>query len=123
MHSVSGLLSMFAKAVFCAVLQHARMAAPRWHESRGRRRGRGSRHDLVRGGYARLVVLGSAFTFATVWTMLEPAESPSVSRAYYPNCAAARSAGAAPIRAGEPGYREALDADDDGVACEPYARW
>ncbi|MXO58563.1 hypothetical protein GRI89_03275 [Altererythrobacter salegens] len=40
--------------------------------------------------------------------------------AYYPNCAAARAAGAAPIRRGEPGYRPQLDADGDGIACEPY---
>ncbi len=39
---------------------------------------------------------------------------------YYRNCAAARAAGVAPIRRGEPGYRKFLDADDDGVACEPY---
>jgi hypothetical protein len=37
---------------------------------------------------------------------------------YYPNCTAARAAGAAPIRRGEPGYRPALDGDDDGIACE-----
>ncbi|MDX8357869.1 excalibur calcium-binding domain-containing protein [Sphingopyxis terrae] len=28
----------------------------------------------------------------------------------------------APIYRGEPGYREGLDADADGVACEPYRR-
>lgn len=38
---------------------------------------------------------------------------------YYPNCSWARASGAAPISRGEPGYRSALDADDDGVACEP----
>lgn len=37
---------------------------------------------------------------------------------YYPNCAAARAAGAAPIRAGEPGYAPRLDRDGDGIACE-----
>lgn len=37
---------------------------------------------------------------------------------YYPNCAAARAAGAAPIRAGNPGYSRKLDRDGDGVACE-----
>ncbi|MBM3684195.1 MAG: thermonuclease family protein [Actinobacteria bacterium] len=37
---------------------------------------------------------------------------------YYANCAAARAAGAAPIRQGQPGYRTALDGDRDGVACE-----
>lgn len=39
---------------------------------------------------------------------------------YYRNCDAARAAGAAPLRRGSPGYRSALDADGDGVACEPY---
>lgn len=39
---------------------------------------------------------------------------------YYRRCADARAAGAAPIHAGEPGYRPGLDADGDGVACEPY---
>lgn len=38
--------------------------------------------------------------------------------AYYPNCAAARAAGAAPIYYGEPGYRGRLDRDRDGIACE-----
>lgn len=37
---------------------------------------------------------------------------------YYANCAAARAAGAAPLRRGDPGYRPAMDRDDDGVACE-----
>lgn len=61
---------------------------------------------------------------AETWTAPEYAtQRPSRSgRAYYRNCAAARAAGAAPIRRGEPGYREALDADNDGVACEPYPR-
>lgn len=39
---------------------------------------------------------------------------------YWPRCAAARAAGTAPIYAGEPGYREGLDGDSDGIACEPY---
>ncbi|WP_255436516.1 excalibur calcium-binding domain-containing protein [Tessaracoccus sp. MC1756] len=38
--------------------------------------------------------------------------------AYYKNCAAARSAGAAPLYAADPGYRKGLDRDGDGVACE-----
>ena len=39
---------------------------------------------------------------------------------YYPNCAAARAAGVAPLYLGQAGYRAPLDADGDGVACEPY---
>lgn len=37
---------------------------------------------------------------------------------YYATCAAARAAGAAPIRSDQPGYRTRLDGDKDGVACE-----
>jgi len=44
--------------------------------------------------------------------------SPSSSSVYYENCSAARKAGAAPLRAGEAGYRTGLDGDKDGVACE-----
>lgn len=36
----------------------------------------------------------------------------------FPNCAAARAAGAAPVRAGDPGYSRKLDRDGDGVGCE-----
>ena len=38
----------------------------------------------------------------------------------YRNCRAARAAGAAPIYVGQPGYGGHLDADGDGIACEPY---
>jgi hypothetical protein len=37
---------------------------------------------------------------------------------YYKNCDAARAAGAAPLYRGQPGYRPALDRNNDGVACE-----
>ena len=37
---------------------------------------------------------------------------------YYPNCAAARAAGAAPVRRGQPGYGSHLDRDGDGIGCE-----
>ena len=39
---------------------------------------------------------------------------------YWSGCGAARAAGSAPIYLGEPGYRDEMDGDDDGVACEPY---
>lgn len=34
------------------------------------------------------------------------------------NCAAARAAGAAPVRAGDAGYGAHLDRDSDGIGCE-----
>ena len=36
----------------------------------------------------------------------------------FANCAAARAAGAAPVRRGDPGYGRHLDRDGDGVGCE-----
>jgi hypothetical protein len=47
----------------------------------------------------------------------EPAPAPAPD-AYYANCAEARAAGAAPMTAGEPGYRPGLDRDNDGIACD-----
>lgn len=46
-----------------------------------------------------------------------PAPAPDAGTAYE-SCAAVRSAGAAPIRSGEPGYGRHLDRDGDGVGCE-----
>jgi hypothetical protein len=37
----------------------------------------------------------------------------------YGNCAEVRAAGKAPLHPGEPGYRQGLDSDSDGIACEP----
>ncbi len=47
-----------------------------------------------------------------------PTHTPSPADVYYPNCTAVRSAGAAPLYRGEPGYASHLDRDGDGVACE-----
>ena len=45
-----------------------------------------------------------------------PASGPAAGP--FPNCAAARAAGAVPVRRGDPGYGGHLDGDGDGVACE-----
>ena len=37
---------------------------------------------------------------------------------HYASCAAAREAGAAPVRVGDPGYGTHLDGDRDGIGCE-----
>lgn len=39
-------------------------------------------------------------------------------KVYFANCSAARAAGAAPVRQGDPGYARHLDRDNDGVGCE-----
>jgi hypothetical protein len=36
----------------------------------------------------------------------------------FANCTAARAAGAAPVRRGDPGYGSHLDRDNDGIGCE-----
>jgi len=38
------------------------------------------------------------------------------------NCDTSRALGLAPARKGEPGYWRKLDADRDGIACEPWPR-
>ena len=54
----------------------------------------------------------------------EPAQEPAPEAApvpggtAYPNCAAVRAAGAAPLHRGDPGWSDAMDGDGDGVACE-----
>lgn len=52
---------------------------------------------------------------------VSPADRPlrltGQSRAF-PNCTAARAAGAAPVRRGDPGYGQHLDRDNDGIGCE-----
>ena len=39
---------------------------------------------------------------------------------WWDGCNDARAAGTAPIYASEPGYREGMDGDGDGIACEPH---
>lgn len=42
----------------------------------------------------------------------------SIPRGEFANCSQARAAGAAPVRAGDPGYGTHLDRDGDGIGCE-----
>lgn len=48
----------------------------------------------------------------------EPEPEPAQQDDYYENCTAAREAGAAPVRRGDPGYGKHLDRDGDGIGCE-----
>lgn len=53
----------------------------------------------------------------TAAPVTQPPATPAPS-VYFANCAAARAAGAAPVRRGDPGYGTHLDRDGDGVGCE-----
>ncbi|MGY1805016.1 excalibur calcium-binding domain-containing protein [Blastococcus sp. SYSU D00922] len=46
------------------------------------------------------------------------AEPQAPASTYYKNCDAARAAGAAPVRVGDPGYGRHLDREGDGIGCE-----
>lgn len=94
-----------------------RFASPR-HRIRGltRRAGRHLRNiGLVGLGCA---LGGGGVLLASGARALE-VTSP-ISGVYYASCRDALLDGASSIRRGEPGYRPPLDADHDGVACEPY---
>ncbi|MFV1357398.1 excalibur calcium-binding domain-containing protein [Mycolicibacterium fortuitum] len=60
----------------------------------------------------RILIAATACAAATTGLVTAPVAGA------YPNCAAARAAGAAPLYAGQPGYSSKLDRDGDGVACE-----
>ncbi len=60
---------------------------------------------------------GSVSSGAGSAAVVEPEPEVSVS-ASYANCTAARNAGAAPVRVGDPGYGRHLDRDGDGIGCE-----
>jgi hypothetical protein len=77
--------------------------------------------------YGRDVIAASAVAIATYFTVnaVVPRVEPPVDliksdSRYFSDCREARESGDAPIYQGEPGYRDALDRDGDGVACEPY---
>jgi DNA segregation ATPase FtsK/SpoIIIE-like protein len=48
----------------------------------------------------------------------EKKEQEAVNSVYYENCDAVRSAGAAPVYKGTPGYGKHLDRDGDGIGCD-----
>ena len=83
----------------------------------------------LRGGASLLIVgagLGGS-AFLLLDAMTEPAPKPVReaafslrSNVFYSTCRDAILDGRTNIRRGELGYRAELDADNDGLACEPY---
>lgn len=71
----------------------------------------GCHHDRKRGGYH---CHGGAAARRPIQSLYEPVRSSGSFR----NCTAARAAGAAPVRIGDPGYGRHLDRDGDGIGCE-----
>ena len=75
------------------------------------------------------IAIYAAMAFAGVWFMypqvevmlMSPEERAAIENSVtYSGCSEASAAGAAPIRRGEPGYRDYFDGDSDGIACESW---
>lgn len=75
-------------------------------------------------GYLTAEGDGGKSNFASlVEALRSPSQEQTAARErsiYFAYCDQARAAGRTPISRGEPGYRPELDADGDGIACEPY---
>lgn len=101
-----------------ARLSHLRRAFRRHSPLNGpRSRGRGLRLSQGAGLLAFGIFLGAG----TV-ALLDTQTGIGTRSVFYSNCREAIQAGAAPIYRGQSGYAGHLDADNDGIACEPYRR-
>ncbi len=82
----------------------------------------GCHHDRKRGGYHCHRAPASGASPARAEARYAPGNNLTgyviPQRGAFENCRAARAAGAAPVRRGQPGYGAHLDRDGDGVGCE-----
>ncbi|WP_228026682.1 excalibur calcium-binding domain-containing protein [Streptococcus ruminantium] len=67
---------------------------------------------------ARIVAEAKRQTKVRVQNQIQQFAGNTSQNVYYPNCKAARQAGAAPVYRGQPGYGPHLDRDGDGIGCE-----
>ena len=96
------------------------MATVTAHAHPGGLDAQGCHHDRKRGGYHCHGGRAAPTRSFVEVSSAGPPSSRSLLGGAYRNCAAARAAGAAPVRMGDPGYGPHLDRDGDGVGCEPY---
>ena len=62
-----------------------------------------------------------ALTVVYNWSSQPSPEQLKVEQSvYYSGCNEVRLLGKDPIYRGQPGYREDMDGDGDGIACEPH---
>jgi hypothetical protein len=83
----------------------------------GRTNSEGCHNDRKNGGY-HCHNGGAGPSRSPAPAAFAPTRTTGFSGSSYANCTAARAAGAAPVRRGEPGYGTHLDRDNDGVGCE-----
>ena len=75
----------------------------------------GCHNDRKRGGYH---CHGAGVAVRPAPASRRSAPNALVGSFSFRNCSEARSAGATPVRRGDPGYGRHLDRDGDGVGCE-----
>ncbi len=61
---------------------------------------------------------GFSISYTSEDTIDSPSSNESNDTIYYNNCTEAHQAGVTPLHKGDAGYREQMDGDKDGVACE-----
>jgi hypothetical protein len=74
----------------------------------------------MKGALIKFGLLTAALAYGWSRQQVSPEQLQVEQSVYYSGCNEARAAGVAPIYRGQPGYREEMDGDGDGVACEPY---
>ena len=79
-------------------------------------------HTSERAPDARLRLLRHRHTKPLVSTLTMSASERAISvrSVTYSGCRVVRRLGKMPLYAGQPGYREPIDGDGDGIACEDY---
>ncbi len=89
---------------------------------------RHTNHQQTELGYSEIAIF-AAIAFAAVWflyprvqyLMMSEEEVAAIEGSVtYAGCDEVRMLGKDPIYRGEPGYRETMDGDFDGIACEPH---
>lgn len=111
---MNGKVSLLGVVLACAVAGSAQ-AHPGGLNAEGCHNNRKTGGYHCHGGAVRVVRQA-----APVSRPLGFASQGGSSSGAFVNCSAARAAGAAPVRRGEPGYGAHLDRDGDGIGCEPY---
>lgn len=80
-------------------------------------------------GSRLLIPAAAAAAFAATWILTPvrtaasqpaPVATSAPDNVFYTGCDEVRAAGKAPLYQGQPGYREGMDGDLDGIACEPH---
>ena len=111
------LLAQTSPAAAGSILTRAKARLRLWLGNRRRKRRRGLHPAAI----PLLAALGGCAFAAFLW-LISPFAPRSLMQAYPVNCAQARAMGFANAQRGWPGYFAHLDADNDGVSCEPLPR-